>query len=112
MDCVFCKIVDGTIPSPRVYEDQECIAFSDLHPQAPVHILIVPRRHITSLAEATEADCPLLGHLLWVVTKVARQKGLSAGYRTVLNSGHDGGQTVSHLHIHLLGGRRMEWPPG
>lgn len=112
MDCLFCKIVDGTIPSKRVYEDDRCIAFADIHPHAPVHLLIVPRKHIASLATADAADTPLLGHLLWVVAEVARQKGLANGYRTVINTGQDGGQTVDHLHLHLLGSRAMHWPPG
>ena len=112
MECIFCKIVNGTSPSPRVYEDEECIAFSDIHPQAPVHILIVPRKHIASLAEATDEDRVLLGHLLWATTEIARQQGLTGGYRTVFNSGDDGGQTVDHLHVHLLGGRSLNWPPG
>ncbi len=112
MDCLFCKIVDGTIASPHVYDDEDCIAFADIHPQAPTHILVVPRKHIASLAEATEEDRELLGHLLWVTSEVARQQGLTRGYRTVFNSGDDGGQTVDHLHIHLLGGRGLTWPPG
>ena len=112
MDCLFCKIVDGTIPSTRVYEDEECIAFADIHPQAAVHVLVVPRKHIASLGEAVEEDRALLGHLLWVVAEIARQKGLGNGYRAVINTGDDGGQTVAHLHVHLLGGRAMHWPPG
>ena len=112
MECLFCKIIDGTIPAPRVYEDDQCIAFADINPQAPVHVLIVPRQHIVSLAEATQEDAALLGHLLWATTEIARQKNLNNGYRTVFNSGSDGGQTVEHLHIHLLGGRHMGWPPG
>jgi histidine triad (HIT) family protein len=112
MSCLFCKIVEGTIPATRVYEDEQCIAFEDIHPQAPVHLLVIPRQHIGSLAEAAEEHGPLLGHLLWTVTQLARQKGLSYGYRTVINTGKDGGQTVDHLHLHLLGGRSMHWPPG
>lgn len=112
MTCLFCKIVDGTIPSTRVYEDELCIAFADIHPQAPTHLLIVPRQHIASLAEATETDRELLGHLLWATSEVAGRQDLANGYRTVLNTGDDGGQTVDHLHIHLLGGRSLTWPPG
>jgi histidine triad (HIT) family protein len=112
MDCLFCKIVDGSIPSTRVYEDEECIAFADIHPQAAVHVLVAPRKHIASLGEAVEEDRALLGHLLWVVAEIARRKGLGNGYRTVINTGDDGGQTVAHLHVHLLGGRAMHWPPG
>ena len=114
MSCLFCKIIDGSIPSTRVWEDEQCIAFADIHPHATVHVLIVPRKHIASLlAEAAPEDAALLGHLLWVVAEIARQKGLSKGlYRTVINTGADGGQTVDHLHLHLLGGRIMHWPPG
>jgi histidine triad (HIT) family protein len=112
MSCLFCKIIDGTIPSTRVYEDDLCISFADIHPQAPVHLLIVPREHIESLAEATSEHMPLLGHLLSTASELARQKGLSNGYRVVINTDDDGGQTVDHLHLHLLGGRHMTWPPG
>jgi len=112
MSCLFCKIIDGSIPSTCVYEDKECIAFADIHPQAPVHLLIVPRKHIASLAETGVEDTALLGHLVAAVVEIARQKGLSGGYRTVINTGDDGGQTVGHLHLHLLGGRFMTWPPG
>jgi histidine triad (HIT) family protein len=112
MSCLFCKIIDGSIPSTRVYEDEECIAFADIHPHAAVHILVVPRKHIQSLAEVTSEDEGLLGHLLLTVAEIARQKGLAKGYRTVINTGEDGGQTVDHLHLHLLGGRIMNWPPG
>jgi histidine triad (HIT) family protein len=112
MDCLFCKIIDGTIPSTRVFEDEQCIAFADIHPQAAVHLLVVPRKHVASLGEAVAEDRALLGHLLWVVAKLARQKGLGNGYRAVINTGDDGGQTVAHLHVHLLGGRPMHWPPG
>jgi histidine triad (HIT) family protein len=112
MNCLFCKIVDGSIPSTRVYEDEECIAFSDIHPQSPAHLLVVPRRHIGSLAEAAGEDTPLLGHLLAKAAELASQKGMAKGYRVVINTGPDGGQTVDHLHLHLLGGRHMTWPPG
>lgn len=112
MSCLFCKIIDGTIPSAPVYQDELCYAFPDLHPQAPVHILIVPRVHIASLAETDDAQAGLLGHLLRAAARIAEEKGLSKGYRVVLNAGEDGGQTVDHLHVHLLGGRPMTWPPG
>jgi len=112
MDCLFCKIVDGTIHSQRLFEDEHCIAFADIHPQAPTHVLIVPRRHIASLAEATDEDRDLLGHLLWATSEIASKLDLTHGYRTVVNTGDDGGQTVDHLHIHLLGGRSLAWPPG
>jgi histidine triad (HIT) family protein len=112
MSCLFCKILDGTIPSTAVYSDSECYAFADIHPQAPLHLLIVPREHINSLAETTADDRPLLGHLLWAAGEIARQQGLTNGYRVVVNTGEEGGQTVDHLHLHLLGRRHLGWPPG
>lgn len=112
MNCLFCKIIDGTIPSKPVYSDQQCYAFADIHPQAPVHILVVPREHIASLAETTSVDRPLLGDLLAATAEIARQQGLLNGYRVVINTGEDGGQTVNHLHLHLLGKRSLSWPPG
>ncbi len=112
MSCIFCKIVDGSIPSAAVYQDDKTYAFADINPRAPVHVLVVPREHIDSLAEATDQHEALLGHLLWVAAEIAREKGLSKGYRVVINNGEDGGQTVDHLHLHLLGGRTMNWPPG
>jgi len=112
MSCLFCKIVDGSIPSTAVYQDEHCYAFAYIHPQAPVHVLIVPRQHIASLADVNEADKPLLGHLASVAAQIARAKGLSKGYRVVVNTGADGGQTVDHIHLHVLGGRQMTWPPG
>jgi histidine triad (HIT) family protein len=113
MNCLFCKILDKSIPSTEVYSDAECYAFADIRPQAPVHVLVVPRRHIGSLADISEADRPLLGHLLWAAAEIARARGLDAsGYRAVINTGSDGGQTVDHLHVHLLGGRSLTWPPG
>ena len=112
MSCLFCKIVDGSIPSTAVYEDELCYAFADLHPQAPVHVLVAPREHIASLDDTDPADGALLGHLLWAVAEVARENGLAKGYRVVVNTGPDGGQTVDHLHVHLLGGRPLVWPPG
>lgn len=113
MECLFCKIVSGAIPAKKVFEDAEAIAFRDINPQAPVHILVVPRKHIESLAEAGgNEDRQLLGHLLVLVRQIARSENLTAGYRTVINTGSDGGQTVDHLHLHLLAGRAMHWPPG
>jgi histidine triad (HIT) family protein len=112
MSCLFCKIVDGSIPSTAVYQDEQCYAFADIHPQAPVHILITPREHIASLAEGSEDDSALFGHLLWVAAQIAQGKSLAKGYRVVINTGEDGGQTVDHLHVHLLGGRSLTWPPG
>jgi histidine triad (HIT) family protein len=113
MDCLFCKIVSGAIPARKTFEDDQAIAFRDINPQAPAHILVVPKKHIGSLAEAEENDDKqLLGHLLGLVRQIARNENLAAGYRTVINTGPDGGQTVDHLHLHLLGGRAMQWPPG
>lgn len=112
MSCLFCKIVDGSIPSKSVYQDERCVAFGDINPQAPVHVLVVPREHVASLAHAGEAHTALLGHLFQAAAKVAREKGLANGYRVVVNTGADGGQTVDHLHVHVLGGRHMTWPPG
>jgi len=112
MSCVFCQIVDGSIPSKAIYQDDLCYSFADLNPQAPVHILVVPREHIASIAHAEKSHRALLGHLHWAAAEIARTKGLSQGYRTVINTGPDGGQTVEHIHIHLIGGRPMAWPPG
>jgi len=114
MDCIFCKIVQGTIPADIVYEDEEIICFRDLNPQAPIHVLIIPKEHITSLDEVTgsEGHRALLGHLVAKVREIAVMLELGNGYRLVCNCGTDGLQTVEHLHFHLLGGRRMEWPPG
>jgi len=112
MSCLFCKIIDGTIPSTPVYQDDVSYAFADISPKAPVHILIVPREHIASVAEVGEDKKALLGHLLWAAAEIARQKGLTDGYRMVVNMGEDGGQSVEHLHLHLLGGRALSWPPG
>jgi histidine triad (HIT) family protein len=111
-DCLFCKIVAGAIPAKRVYEDDLCVCFADLHPQAPTHLLIVPKQHIASLAHAEGSHMPLLGHLMATAAAIARSSGLDRGYRVVVNTGPDGGQTVDHLHLHLLGGRPMGWPPG
>jgi histidine triad (HIT) family protein len=111
-DCIFCKIVDGSIPAKRVYEDDLCLSFADLNPQAPTHLLAIPKEHIASQAHAEEKHAALLGHLMAMAAKVARGAGLDRGYRVVINTGPDGGQTVDHLHLHLLGGRHMTWPPG
>lgn len=109
--CVFCRIVRGEIPAQMLANTADCVAFRDLAPQAPVHILIVPRKHVTSLDDLTEPDMP--GRLTMLAVALARQEGIAAtGYRTVINTGPDGGQSVSHLHMHLLGGRPMTWPPG
>lgn len=112
-DCLFCKIVAGEILAARVYEDAACIAFDDISPQAPTHVLIVPREHFASLDKAGEKHKETLGHLLLTAAKIAREKGFSNdGYRTVINTNADGGQTVFHLHVHLLGGRPFIFPPG
>ena len=112
MSCLFCQIIDGSIPSKSVYQDNLCYAFADIKPVAPVHVLIVPREHIASTAEAEKEHKELLGHLLWAAAEIARSMGLEQGYRTVINTGDHGGQTVDHIHVHLLGGRHMTWPPG
>jgi histidine triad (HIT) family protein len=112
MDCLFCKIASGAIPVTRTYEDDHVLAFPDINPQAPTHILVIPKHHITSLAHSSTEDTSLLGSLLSAATRVAEQAGLINGYRTVINTGDDGGQTVGHLHLHILGGRHMGWPPG
>jgi histidine triad (HIT) family protein len=111
-DCLFCKIVAGAIPANRVYEDERCIVFPDINPQAPTHLLIIPKQHIASQATATANDAALIGHLMAIAAEIARSNNLAAGYRVVANTGSDGGQTVNHLHLHLLGGRHMKWPPG
>lgn len=112
-DCLFCRIVAGEIPSRRVHEDDLLIAIHDIDPRAPTHILLIPRRHIDSALDLTEADAPLLGRLFAVAADIARQQGLAEhGYRLVANVGRWGGQTVDHLHLHLMGGRSFAWPPG
>ncbi len=111
-DCLFCKIVAGTIPAKLVSEDDRAIAFRDLNPQAPTHVLIVPRKHIASLDELTDGDTALVGHLHVLASKIAAAEGLSEGYRTVFNTGPAAGQTVFHIHLHLVGGRPLGWPPG
>jgi histidine triad (HIT) family protein len=111
--CLFCRLVAGEIPSRRVHEDDLVIAFHDVAPRAPTHLLLIPRRHIASAAALTEADGPLLGHLMAVAAELARTAGLATtGYRLVTNVGPWGGQTVDHLHWHLMGGRQFDWPPG
>ena len=111
--CIFCKIAAGEIPSTRVYEDDVCVAFNDLTPQAPTHILIIPRDHVDSLDKAAKSDQDTLGHLLLTAAKIARDNGFAEnGYRVVINTNADGGQTVFHLHVHLLAGRTFVFPPG
>ena len=111
--CLFCKIVAGEIPAEKVFEDNRAVAFRDVNPQAPVHVLVIPRAHLESLDDAAQTDEALLGHLLRVAARVANSEGLSeSGYRTVVNTGTDAGQSVLHVHVHLLGGRTLAWPPG
>jgi histidine triad (HIT) family protein len=110
-DTIFSRILRGEIPCDEVYSDDRCLAFRDVAPQAPVHLLVIPRQPLLSLAEAGDDDEALLGHLLLVAARVAKQEGL-VGFRTVINSGAEAGQTVFHLHVHVLGGRPLVWPPG
>lgn len=112
-DCLFCRIVAGEIPSTRVYEDDEIIAFRDIAPRAPTHILVIPRRHIASALELTADDGPLLGRMFGAAADIARAEGIAdGGYRIITNIGRWGGQAVDHLHFHLMGGRAFDWPPG
>ena len=111
-DCLFCGIVAGEIPADVVHEDDEVIAFRDIAPRAPTHVLVIPRRHVADAHALTDDDAPLLSKLFAVVRKVADDAGLERGYRVVTNVGPESGQTVFHLHLHLLGGRPMAWPPG
>ena len=111
--CIFCRIAAGEIPARKVHEDDEIVAFRDLNPQAPTHVLIIPKRHVPSLADAGDGDGALLGKLLLAARDVAAKEGIAgAGYRVVTNSGELAGQSVFHVHLHLLGGRPMTWPPG
>ena len=112
-ECLFCKIVARTIPAALVYEDDLVVAFDDINPQAPTHTLVIPRKHVASIAELQDSDVGLVGHLMLVGNKIAKLKGIAdAGYRIVVNTGVHGGQSVFHLHLHVLGGRHMAWPPG
>lgn len=112
MDCLFCKIIAGEIPSAKVYEDELVYAFKDIEPQAPVHILIVPKEHIKSAAEITAKNSSVVAHIFEVAAKIAREQGLDEGFRIVNNCGDSAGQTVKHLHFHLMGGREFTWPAG
>jgi histidine triad (HIT) family protein len=109
---IFQKIIDGEIPANIVHEDDLCLAFHDVSPQAPVHVLLIPRKPIVSLDQLTAEDAQLSGHLLNMIPQIAAKLGLTEGYRTIINTGKDGGQTVFHLHIHIMGGRPLNWPPG
>lgn len=111
-DCIFCKIANKEIPATIVYEDELMLAFKDLEPQAPVHVLIIPKKHIESMDDIKNEDKALLGHMMYKVNEIASSLGLENGYRLVANCGEDGFQTVMHLHLHLLGKRKMTWPPG
>ncbi|MBQ8541492.1 MAG: histidine triad nucleotide-binding protein [Clostridia bacterium] len=112
-DCLFCKIIAGEIPSSKVYEDEYVYAFNDISPEAPLHVLIVPKAHIASCNEITEENAEVVSKIFLVAKKIAAEKGIAEnGYRIVNNCGDDGGQTVKHLHFHLLGGRSLSWPPG
>ncbi|MDY6313649.1 MAG: histidine triad nucleotide-binding protein [Clostridia bacterium] len=113
MDCLFCKIIAGEIPSSKVYEDDLVYAFNDISPAAPTHVLIIPKKHISSANELNEENASIVSHIFLVAAKIAKRLGIAEnGYRIVNNCGKDGGQTVGHLHFHLLGGRNLGWPPG
>jgi histidine triad (HIT) family protein len=109
---LFEKIIDREIPGDIVFEDDRVVAFRDINPAAPTHVLVVPRRHIDRIENMSPEDEPLVGHMMFVATRLAKEMGLDGGYRLVLNNGADGGQSVFHIHLHLLGGRAMAWPPG
>ena len=111
-DCLFCRIIAGEVPSDRVYEDDEVVAFRDIAPRAPTHVLVVPRRHVPDVSQLTDADGGILAASFAAIRQIARDEGLENGYRVVTNVGEEAGQSVFHLHFHLLGGRRMAWPPG
>lgn len=112
-DCIFCKIASGQIPAKIAYENEHVVAFHDLSPQAPCHVLVIPRRHISRLDDLQAAESELIGQMMLAATEIARQQGVAeSGYRTVMNCNDDGGQSVFHIHLHLLGGRQMTWPPG
>ena len=112
-DCLFCKIIKKEIPATIVHEDEVCVAFEDINPKAPVHILLIPRKHIGGLNQAAPDDAETLGHLHLTAARIASEKGIAdGGYRTVFNTGAGAGQTVFHIHLHLLGGRNFSWPPG
>ena len=112
-ECLFCKIVTGDIPADVVYSDDDVLAFRDINPRAPIHVLVIPKEHLDSLASVADEHRDLMGHIMLVAREIAKDEGLGpSGYRTVINVGVDGGQTVQHLHLHLLGGRALRWPPG
>jgi histidine triad (HIT) family protein len=111
-DCLFCRIIRGEIPSKKIYEDAHTFAFEDMNPQAPTHVLVVPKKHIRGLKEGTNEDAEIIGHCHLAAANIARERNIEDGYRTVLNVGPHAGQSVFHLHVHLLGGRNLHWPPG
>ena len=111
-DCIFCRIIRGEAPAKKVYEDERAFVFEDINPQAPTHVLIIPKKHIVGLKEAQPEDAEIIGYLHLVAAQIARQRGIEDGYRTVFNVGPRAGQSVFHLHLHLLGGRSLRWPPG
>lgn len=112
-NCLFCKIAEGKIPTNNVFEDDQAIAFRDINPQAPTHILLIPKEHIASLNDTSIEFQTLLGHLLCLAPRIARQEGIAeSGFRVIVNTGTDAGQSVGHIHLHLMGGRPMNWPPG
>jgi histidine triad (HIT) family protein len=111
-DCLFCRIVRGELPTRKIYEDDRALAFNDINPQAPMHVLIIPKKHIVGLKEATSEDAELIGYCHLLAAKIARDRGMEEGYRTVCNVGPKAGQSVFHLHLHLIGGRNLSWPPG
>lgn len=112
MDCLFCKIAAGEIPANKLYEDEHVIAFHDIAPQAPVHFLVIPKKHISTLNHLSEDDRPLAGHILFTAQRLAKQLGCDEGFRVVMNCNEQGGQTVYHIHMHVLGQRQLNWPPG
>ena len=111
-ECLFCRIISGEIPAKKVYEDEHTFAFEDIDPQAPTHVLIIPKKHVRGLKEAQAEDAELIGRLHLAAAAIGRQRGIEDGYRTVLNVGPKSGQSVFHIHVHLIGGRNMKWPPG
>lgn len=110
--CLFCRIIRGQAASMKIFEDERAYAFDDINPQGPTHVLVVPKRHIRGLKEATAEDAEIIGYCHVVAAKIARERGIEDGYRTVLNVGRGAGQSVFHLHVHLIGGRSLRWPPG
>jgi histidine triad (HIT) family protein len=111
-DCIFCRIIRGEAPAKKVHQDERAFVFEDINPQAPTHVLIIPKKHIVGLKEAQAEDAEIIGYLHLVAAQIARERGIEDGYRTVFNVGPRAGQSVFHLHLHLLGGRSLRWPPG